>query len=138
MSLTVADLDTLEQYLAGVMNRSGHHAETVGAVALALLGAVLWRRTQIPRLRFAPTTAHVRMYSGCILGDAAVRSRTTTTTSASTFAIGLRVDQPSTDLPCPLLPPESGNQQGSNIAPQVVLITRESRGRAPRNPHGPV
>lgn len=41
MPLTVADLDTLEQYLAGVMNRSGHHAETVGAVALALLGAVL-------------------------------------------------------------------------------------------------
>jgi hypothetical protein len=25
MPLTVADLETLEQYLAGVMNRSGHH-----------------------------------------------------------------------------------------------------------------
>jgi len=35
MPLSVADLDTLEQYLAGVMNRSVHHAETVGGIALA-------------------------------------------------------------------------------------------------------
>ena len=42
MPLTVADLDTLEAYLAGLMHRSDHHAQTVGAVALALIGAVLW------------------------------------------------------------------------------------------------
>jgi hypothetical protein len=48
MSLTVADLDTLEAYLAGVMNRSDHHAQTVGAVALALIGAVLWRKDPEP------------------------------------------------------------------------------------------
>ena len=44
MPLTVADLDTLEAYLAGLMHRSDHHAQTVGAVALALIGAVLWRK----------------------------------------------------------------------------------------------
>jgi len=44
MPITVADVATLEKYLEGVMNRSEHHAETVGAVALALLGAVLWSK----------------------------------------------------------------------------------------------
>ncbi len=57
MPLTVADLDTLEQYLAGVMNRSGHHAQTVGAIALALLGAVLWKKD-------ADTPIEVRTYDG--------------------------------------------------------------------------
>jgi CII-binding regulator of phage lambda lysogenization HflD len=44
MALSVSDLETLETYLNGVMNRSQHHAETVGAVALALIGAVLWKK----------------------------------------------------------------------------------------------
>jgi len=57
MPLTVADLDTLEQYLAGVMNRSVHHAETVGAIVLALLGAVLWKKD-------VDTPIEVRTYDG--------------------------------------------------------------------------
>jgi hypothetical protein len=48
MPLTVADLKTLESYLDGVMNRSDHHAETVGAIALALIGAVLWKKDPEP------------------------------------------------------------------------------------------
>jgi hypothetical protein len=48
MPLTVADLDTLEMYLSGVMNRSDHHADTVGAIALALIGAVLWKKDPVP------------------------------------------------------------------------------------------
>ncbi|SRR5712692_9016841 len=48
MPLTVTDLDSLETYLAGVMNRSDHHAQTVGAIALALIGAVLWRKDEEP------------------------------------------------------------------------------------------
>lgn len=44
MPIQVADLTTLETYLDGVMNRSEHHARTVGAIALALLGAVLWKK----------------------------------------------------------------------------------------------
>ena len=56
MSLTVADLDTLESYLNGVLNRSQHHAQTVGAIALALIGAVLWRKD--------PEPVEVRTYAG--------------------------------------------------------------------------
>jgi hypothetical protein len=56
MSLQVADLETLERYLDGVMNRSEHHAATVGAIALALLGAVLWKKDDAP--------VEVRTYDG--------------------------------------------------------------------------
>jgi len=48
MPLTVADLKTLEEYLDGVMNRSDHHAKTVGAITLALVGAVLWKKDPNP------------------------------------------------------------------------------------------
>jgi Integron cassette protein VCH_CASS1 chain len=56
MALTVADLNTLESYLSGVLNRSNHHAETVGGIALALIGAVLWRKDAVP--------IQVRTYDG--------------------------------------------------------------------------
>jgi hypothetical protein len=38
------------------MNRSEHHAEAVGAIALALIGAVLWRKDAQP--------IEVRTYDG--------------------------------------------------------------------------
>src|SRR5580692_5178676 len=56
MPISVDDVTTLERYLQGVMGRSDHHAETVGAVALALLGAVLWRKDDKP--------LEVRRYGG--------------------------------------------------------------------------
>jgi hypothetical protein len=43
MPLTVSDLDTLIAYFTGVMDRT-HHAPNVDAIALALLGAVLWKK----------------------------------------------------------------------------------------------
>jgi hypothetical protein len=54
--LQVADLTMLEAYLDGVMNRSEHHASTVGGIALALLGAVLWKKDDVP--------VEVRTYEG--------------------------------------------------------------------------
>lgn len=57
MPITVEDVATLEKYLEGVMDRSEHHAETVGAVALALLGAVLWSKDD-------GTPLEVRTYAG--------------------------------------------------------------------------
>jgi hypothetical protein len=48
MPLQVADLETLERYFDGVMDRSDHHAQAVGAIALALLGAVLWKKDDAP------------------------------------------------------------------------------------------
>lgn len=56
MPLAVGDLETLETYLNGVLNRSEHHAQTVGAIALALIGAVLWRKDDEP--------IQVRTYAG--------------------------------------------------------------------------
>jgi hypothetical protein len=56
MPISVDDVATLETYLQGVINRSEHHAETVGAIALALLGAVLWRKDGKP--------LEVRRYAG--------------------------------------------------------------------------
>jgi hypothetical protein len=56
MPIQVADLKTLELYLDGVMNRSEHHAKTVGGIALALLGAILWKKDDEP--------VEVRTYDG--------------------------------------------------------------------------
>lgn len=37
------DIATLQEYAQGVMARSEHHANAVGSIALALMGAVIWR-----------------------------------------------------------------------------------------------
>lgn len=44
MPLTVTEVDELQQYISGVMERAGHHAGNVDEVALALVGAILWRK----------------------------------------------------------------------------------------------
>lgn len=44
MPLAVSDVDTLKRYVEGVMGRSAHHAGKVGGAALALAGAIVWRK----------------------------------------------------------------------------------------------
>jgi hypothetical protein len=44
MTVTVDDIDTLKTYISGVMERADHHANNVSAVALALAGAIVWRK----------------------------------------------------------------------------------------------
>lgn len=44
MALTVKDIEGLHQYLGGVMARADHHAGNVNEIALALVGAILWRK----------------------------------------------------------------------------------------------
>ena len=44
MSLKVETINLLQQYLAGVMGRAGHHAGEVNGVVLALVGAVIWKK----------------------------------------------------------------------------------------------
>ncbi|EMC0410304.1 hypothetical protein VBP81_004359 [Vibrio fluvialis] len=44
MALTVKDVNLLSQYIAGVMARAEHHAGNVEEIALALAGAILWRK----------------------------------------------------------------------------------------------
>lgn len=45
MAITLNSIDTLKSYLNGVMGRADHHAGNVEGVALALLGAVMWKST---------------------------------------------------------------------------------------------
>jgi hypothetical protein len=44
MALTVTEIEELREYLGGVMNRADHHADSVNEIALALAGAILWRK----------------------------------------------------------------------------------------------
>jgi hypothetical protein len=44
MALTVTEIEELRSYLNGVMNRADHHAGAVNEIALALAGAILWRK----------------------------------------------------------------------------------------------
>lgn len=44
MSQAVSDVDTLQRYIAGVVSRANHHAHNVNEIALALVGAIIWRK----------------------------------------------------------------------------------------------
>lgn len=44
MALAVTGIDELRAYLCGVMDRADHHAGDVQEIALALAGAILWRK----------------------------------------------------------------------------------------------
>ncbi|MCV3769101.1 hypothetical protein [Rhizobium sp. TRM95796] len=43
MAITANDVEALQTYAEGVMGRADHHAGNVKGVALALLGAFIWR-----------------------------------------------------------------------------------------------
>src|SRR4051812_21413752 len=46
MPVAISDVETLKRYLNGVMDRAGHHATNVSGIALALVGAIIWRKDQ--------------------------------------------------------------------------------------------
>lgn len=48
MAIAINDVDTLKQYIEAVMGRAEHHGPNVGAIALALAGAVIWRKDPEP------------------------------------------------------------------------------------------
>jgi hypothetical protein len=56
MAATPKDLEALHAYANGVMDRAWHHAGEVRGVALALLGAVIWRGD--------PDSIRLRSYDG--------------------------------------------------------------------------
>lgn len=43
MAISINSIESLQNYLNGVLNRANHHAGNVEGVSLALLGAVVWR-----------------------------------------------------------------------------------------------
>jgi hypothetical protein len=44
MPRTVSDIDVLQEYITGVMERAAHHAGAVEEIALAIAGALVWRK----------------------------------------------------------------------------------------------
>jgi hypothetical protein len=44
MPQTITDLDILQDYISGVMERAVHHANNVDEICLAIAGAVIWRK----------------------------------------------------------------------------------------------
>ena len=48
VKLVVPDIDVLRDYLTGVMERADHHARGVDQIALALAGAIIWRKNGDP------------------------------------------------------------------------------------------
>ena len=56
MAITANDIETLHAYASGVMNRADHHAGRVKAIALALLGGIIWKA--------APGSIEIKQHDG--------------------------------------------------------------------------
>jgi Integron cassette protein VCH_CASS1 chain len=56
MAITANDVQTLHDYAEGVLGRAEHHAGQVAAIALALLGAIVWRGE--------PGSIEIKQYAG--------------------------------------------------------------------------
>ena len=48
MPVAINDVDALKGYIEGVMGRAEHHAGNVSGIALALAGAIVWRKDSDP------------------------------------------------------------------------------------------
>lgn len=48
MALSVNDVDTLQDYIKGVLTRADHHAGKVNEIVLALVGAIVWKKDNLP------------------------------------------------------------------------------------------
>jgi hypothetical protein len=48
MPVALSAVDALREYIEGVMDRAAHHGPRVNAVALALAGAIIWRKDPEP------------------------------------------------------------------------------------------
>lgn len=51
MAISISDVEMLQEYLNGVVNRADHHARNVNLIVLTLLGAVIARNTGEIRVR---------------------------------------------------------------------------------------
>ncbi len=51
MALSVTEVEHLRQYIRGVMARADHHAGNVKEIALALVGAILWRKDDLAAIK---------------------------------------------------------------------------------------
>lgn len=56
MAVTAHNVQTLHEYALGVMGRADHHAGQVKAIALAILGGIIWRAD--------PGSIEIKQYDG--------------------------------------------------------------------------
>jgi integron cassette protein len=47
MALSISDIDDLQAYLNGVLERATHHAQNVDGIALTLIGAIIWKKDRL-------------------------------------------------------------------------------------------
>lgn len=40
----IADVDTLQKYISGLMDRAFHHGKNVREIVLAMVGGIIWRK----------------------------------------------------------------------------------------------
>jgi len=48
MAVNVTDVNILQRYISRVMERAEHHANNVSEIALALAGAIVWKKDSDP------------------------------------------------------------------------------------------
>ena len=48
MTQKISDITILQEYISGVMERAEHHAGNVNEIALALAGAIIWKKDGEP------------------------------------------------------------------------------------------
>ena len=44
MPRRISEINVLQDYLIGVLDRAKHHAQEVGEIALAIVGAIVWKK----------------------------------------------------------------------------------------------
>jgi len=59
MAIHIDSITKLQEYLQGVLGRADHHAKNVEGVALALLGAVIWKSNEIKVREYAGRPANM-------------------------------------------------------------------------------
>ena len=65
MPIHITGVDTLKEYILGVMARAEHHAQNVDEVCLAVAGAIVWRGERIEVLQRQSAMSNVLwMYIG--------------------------------------------------------------------------
>lgn len=65
MPLTISDLETLRQYVDGVVAGADHHGPQVHQVCLALVGGIVWKAEELAaRTRAGQPTNQLRMRRG--------------------------------------------------------------------------
>ena len=51
MALTVTEIEELRSYFNDVMTRADHHAKSVTEIALALIGAIIWKKNGVDPIK---------------------------------------------------------------------------------------